>query len=86
MAEYNCSCRGVERIYDWGGRLCKIMNGGGGGGGGGGCSPLRRGGEPTPLSCASTQTAWQYHNVFDEICLTDYLLFSYSGYLIILFV
>ena len=44
MAEYNCSCRGVERIYDWGGRLCKIMNGGGGGGGGGGVQSLTTGG------------------------------------------
>ena len=52
---------------------------------GGGGSPLTTddGGGPTPLSCASKQTAWQYHNVFDE---TDYLLYSYSGYLIIVFV
>ena len=63
-------------------------------GGGRGCSPLTTGGggggavayDGGGGSLRLTQTAWQYHNVFDEVCLTDYLLFSYSGYLIILFV
>ena len=30
----------------------------------------------TAAACASKQTARQYHDVLEEVCLIDYLLFS----------